>query len=118
MSQYETASTRFYRGQNTSVLLCLCRSWYSKAMRDQSSTAMKNALKYAQAVGIPCPSDLIFCLFHSKALHIHPNDKAILYNIAMIQQKSAELLFSVNVMKRTVKDLQRTIDSAAHAQKS
>jgi RNA polymerase-associated protein CTR9 len=41
-----------------------------------------------------------------------------MYNIAMIQQKSAELLFSVNVTKRTLKDLQKTIDSAAHAQKS
>jgi len=86
-------------------------------MRDQSYTAIKNALKYAQAVGIPRLSDIIFRLFHSQALHIHPNDKAILYNIAMIQQKSAELLFSVNVMKRTVKDLQRSIDSATHAQK-
>lgn len=48
--QYETASTRFYHGQNVSVLLCLCRSWYAKAMKDQSYPAMKNALKYAQAV--------------------------------------------------------------------
>jgi RNA polymerase-associated protein CTR9 len=48
---------------------------------------------------------------------MHPNDKAILYNIAMIQQKSAELLFSINVTKRSLKDLQKAIDSAAHAQK-
>jgi RNA polymerase-associated protein CTR9 len=100
IESYETASTRFYKGQNTSVLLCLCRSWYSKAMKDQSYPAMKYALKYAQA-----------------ALHMHPNDKAILYNIAMIQQKSAELLFSIKVTKRSLKDLQKAIDSAAHAQK-
>lgn len=54
---------------------------------------------------------------HIQALHIHPSDKAILYNIAMIQQKSAELLFSINVAKRTLKDLQKVIDSASHAQK-
>ncbi|KAF8895729.1 RNA polymerase II-associated protein [Gymnopilus junonius] len=100
IESYETASTKFHGGHNVPVLLCLCRSWYSKAMKDQSFPAMKNALKYAQA-----------------ALHIHPNDKVILYNIAMIQQKSAELLFSVNVTKRTLKDLQKAIDSAAHAQK-
>ncbi|KDR75052.1 hypothetical protein GALMADRAFT_248915 [Galerina marginata CBS 339.88] len=100
IESYETASTRFYGGHNVSVLLCLCRSWYAKAMKDQSFSAMKNALKYAQA-----------------ALHTHPNDKAIIYNIAMIQQKSAELLFSVNVAKRTLKDLQKVIDSATHAQK-
>jgi len=52
-----------------------------------------------------------------QALHIHPNDKAIIYNIAMIQQKFAELLFSINVAKRTLKDLQKAIDSATHAQK-
>ncbi|KAF8160649.1 RNA polymerase II-associated protein [Crassisporium funariophilum] len=100
IESYETASTRFYSGQNVPVLLCLCRSWYAKAIKDQSFSAMKNALKYAQA-----------------ALHIHPNDKAVVYNIAMIQQKSAELLFSVNVAKRTLKDLQRAIDQATHAQK-
>ncbi|KAF9527372.1 RNA polymerase II-associated protein [Crepidotus variabilis] len=100
IESYETASTRFYNGQNVSVLLCLCRSWYSKALKDQSYPAMKSALKYAQA-----------------ALHIHPNDKAIVYNIAMIQQKSAELLFSINVNKRSLKDLQSAIDSATHAQK-
>lgn len=52
-----------------------------------------------------------------QALHIHPNDKAIIYNIAMIQQKSAELLFSINVTKRTLKDLQKVIAQATHAQK-
>lgn len=67
---------------------------------------------------------IVFCFPHSlllnvvlQALHIHPNDKATLYNIAMIQQKSAELLFSVKVSKRTLKDLQKVIDSAGHAQK-
>ncbi|KAH9484994.1 Tetratricopeptide repeat protein 1 [Psilocybe cubensis] len=100
IESYETASTRFYNGQNVPTLLCLCRSWYAKAMKDQSYVAMKTALKYAEA-----------------ALHIHPNDKANVYNVAMIQQKSAELLFSINVAKRTLKDLQKAIDSATHAQK-
>ncbi|CAA7261853.1 unnamed protein product [Cyclocybe aegerita] len=100
IESYETASGKFYNNQNVSVLLCLCRSWYSKAMKDQSYPAMKTALKYAQM-----------------ALHMHPNDKAIVYNIAMIQQKSAELLFSIPVAKRSLKDLQKAVDSAMHAQK-
>ncbi|KAF8813945.1 RNA polymerase II-associated protein [Phlegmacium glaucopus] len=100
IESYETASTRFYGGHNVAVLLCLCRSWYAKSIKDQSFPAMKTALKYAQA-----------------ALHIHPNDKAIIYNIAMIQQKSAELLFSINVTKRTLKDLEKVIGQATHAQK-
>jgi hypothetical protein len=69
-----------------------------------------------------CKSISLFAYFvvdhhHTQALHIHPSDKAILYNIAMIQQKSAELLFSIKVAKRTLKDLQKVIDSASHAQK-
>jgi RNA polymerase-associated protein CTR9 len=39
------------------------------------------------------------------------------YNIAMIQQKSAELLFSLAPGKRTLADLQRGIARAMHAQK-
>ena len=61
---------------------------------------MKTALKYAQ-----------------QALHLHPNDKAVLYNIAMIEQKSAELLFSVHVSKRSLRDLEKVIAQANHAQK-
>ncbi|KAJ3802188.1 RNA polymerase II-associated protein [Lentinula aff. detonsa] len=98
IESYETASVRFYHGQNVPALLCLCRSWYAKAMKDQSYPSIRPALRYAQT-----------------ALHIQPNDKAILYNIAMIQQKSAEMLFSLPPAKRTLKDLQRVIDMAQHA---
>ncbi|KAK7056429.1 protein required for normal CLN1 and CLN2 G1 cyclin expression [Paramarasmius palmivorus] len=100
IESYETASVRFYKGQNTSVLLCLCRSWYAKAMKDQSYPAICTALQYAQ-----------------RALHIQPNDKAILYNIAMIQQKCAEMLFSMPPAKRKLDDLKRVIEQAGNAQK-
>ncbi|KAK7006015.1 Tetratricopeptide repeat protein 1 [Favolaschia claudopus] len=100
IESYETASTRFYDGHNVPVLLCLCRSWYAKATKDQSFPAMSTALRYAQ-----------------QALHIQPNDKAVLYNIAMIQQKSAEMLFGLPTTKRTLKDLKRSIDLAQNAQK-
>jgi RNA polymerase-associated protein CTR9 len=61
---------------------------------------MNTALKYAQ-----------------EALHVQPSDKAILYNIAMIQQKAAELLFGLSPAKRTLKDLEETISQANHAQR-
>jgi RNA polymerase-associated protein CTR9 len=35
----------------------------------------------------------------------------------MIQQKSAEMLFALPTTKRTLKDLQRSIDLAHNAQK-
>ncbi|KAJ7263165.1 hypothetical protein B0H12DRAFT_1231010 [Mycena haematopus] len=96
----ETASTRFYAGHNVPDLLCLCGSWYTKAGKDQSFGAMSTALRYAQL-----------------ALHIQPNDTAVLYNIAMIQQKSAEMLFGLPTTKRTLKDLKRSIDPAHNSQK-
>ncbi|KAJ7049931.1 RNA polymerase II-associated protein [Mycena amicta] len=100
IESYETASTRFYSGHNVAVLLCLCRAWYAKATKDQSFVAMTTALRYAQ-----------------KALHILPNDKAVVYNIAMIQQKSVELMFALPTTKRTLKDLKRSIEHATNAQK-
>ncbi|KAI0368298.1 RNA polymerase II-associated protein [Pilatotrama ljubarskyi] len=100
IESYETASKRFYSNQNVPVLLCLCRAWYAKANKDQSFSAMNTALQYAQ-----------------KALHLNPWDKATLYNIAMIQQKAAELLMSVPPAKRSLKDLQKAIEQATHGQK-
>ncbi|KAF7322161.1 RNA polymerase II-associated protein [Mycena kentingensis (nom. inval.)] len=100
IESYETASTRFYGGHNISVLLCLCRSWYAKATKDQSFVSMNTALRYAQ-----------------NALHILPNDKAVIYNIAMIQQKSVEMMFALPTTKRTLKDLKRSIEHANNAQK-
>ncbi|KAH6914432.1 pol II transcription elongation factor [Coprinopsis sp. MPI-PUGE-AT-0042] len=100
IESYETASQRFFSGHNVPILMCLCRSWYSKALKDQSLVALNTALRYAES-----------------ALHIQPGDKVALYNIAMIQQKAAEMLFSIPAQKRTLKDLQRVIEQAKHAQK-
>lgn len=57
-------------------------------------------------------------LTYRQAYHVQPSDKVALYNIAMIQQKAAEMLFTIPPVKRTLKDLQRVIDQATHAQKS
>jgi len=54
---------------------------------------------------------------YAQVLHLQPGDKAIVYNIAMIQQKSAEMLFALPPNKRSLSDLQRVIEQASHAQK-
>ncbi|KAI0081989.1 RNA polymerase II-associated protein [Panus rudis PR-1116 ss-1] len=100
IESYETASKKFYNNHNVSVLMCLCRSWYAKATKDQSFSAMNKALEYAQ-----------------HALHLQPSDKVILYNIAMIQQKAAELLTSLRPEKRSLKDMQKAVEQANNAQK-
>lgn len=53
----------------------------------------------------------------AQALHLRPNDKAVLYNVAMIQQKAAELMISVPPAKRSLKDLQKAVEQAGRAQK-
>ncbi|KZT29077.1 TPR-like protein [Neolentinus lepideus HHB14362 ss-1] len=100
IESYETASKRFYDGHNVTVLMCLCRSWYAKSIKDQSFQAMNTALRYAQ-----------------QALHLQPNDKVTLYNIAMIQQKAAEMMFALPTTKRSLQELERAIEHAGHAQK-
>ena len=69
-----------------------------------------------------CPEVVVadICCYdflRGQALHIQPADKAVIYNIAMIQQKSAELLFSLPPAKRTLAELERGIARAVHAQK-
>ncbi|CAL1706150.1 unnamed protein product [Somion occarium] len=100
IESYETASKKFYHDHNVSVLICLCRAWYAKANKDQSFTALNTALRYAQT-----------------AYHLQPSDKVILYNIAMIQQKAAEMLIALPPAKRSLKDLQKATEQAANAQK-
>ena len=50
-------------------------------------------------------------------MHIQPSDRAILYNIAMIQQKSAEMLFALEPSKRTSDELKLAMSQAQQAAK-
>jgi hypothetical protein len=53
IEQYETASQRYYGGRTISVLLCLARSWYVKASKEQSFASMTIALQFTQKVRPP-----------------------------------------------------------------
>ena len=55
---------------------------------------------------------LTYC---QKAMHIQPTDRAILYNIAMIQQKAAEMLLNLDSPKRTLEELQEALGQAEEA---
>lgn len=80
---------------------------------------MSTSLKYAQMVWFTLwfPIDILLTISCPQALHLQPSDKAIVYNIAMIEQKAAEMLFTVPSAKRSLKDMQRAIEQAGHAQK-
>ena len=51
-------------------------------------------------------------------MHLQPADRAILYNIAMIQQKAAEMLFALEPAKRTLHELDVALKQAQQAAKS
>ncbi|KAL7422109.1 protein required for normal CLN1 and CLN2 G1 cyclin expression [Cryptotrichosporon argae] len=92
------AALNAFKGRNVSVLLYLARAWYSFANRESNFSAMNQALGYCQ-----------------KAMHIQPSDRAILYNIAMIQQKAAEMLFGLEPSKRTLDELHVATKQAQQA---
>jgi RNA polymerase-associated protein CTR9 len=52
-----------------------------------------------------------------QALKAQPNDKAVMYNIAMIQQKAVQMLFAVAPAKRSLHNLEKAIEEAKDAQK-
>ncbi|KAL1407408.1 protein required for normal CLN1 and CLN2 G1 cyclin expression [Vanrija albida] len=85
-------------GRKVHILLYLCRAWYSYAIKESNFSAMSQSLYYA-----------------TKALHILPSDRAILYNIAMIQQKAAEIMVSLDPAKRTLSELQLALKNAQDA---
>ena len=72
-----------------STLLYLARGWYHKANKEKLFVGLRSALEACQ-----------------KAAELRPEDLAIQFNIALIQQKGAELLTSVEQTKRTVEQLE------------
>ncbi len=86
--QYETALKR-NKGKSVSTLLYLSRGWYHKANKEKSFAGLRSALEACQ-----------------KAAEIRPEDLAIQFNMALIQQKGAELLTTVEQNKRTVEQLE------------
>jgi hypothetical protein len=80
---------------------------------------------YEESRGLCAAGILFFAFldFHHYSLlssvqahHLHPADLSLLYNIAMIQQKSAEMLFALPPQKRTLKELKEAIDGAGAGQ--
>ncbi|RXK39956.1 RNA polymerase-associated protein CTR9 [Tremella mesenterica] len=97
IQSYEAADNH-HKGRNVPVLLYLARAWYAYANRESNFSAMSKALSFCQ-----------------RAMHIQPNDRAILYNIAMIQQKAAEMLFGLEPSKRTLEELHVALRQAQQA---
>lgn len=50
--------------------------------------------------------------YAQKAMHVQPSDRAILYNIAMIQQKGAEIMLALDPARRTLDELRIALKHA------
>jgi RNA polymerase-associated protein CTR9 len=50
--------------------------------------------------------------YAQKAMHVQPSDRAILYNIAMIQQKGAEIMLALDPSRRTLDELKAALKDA------
>ncbi|GMK55590.1 hypothetical protein CspeluHIS016_0206460 [Cutaneotrichosporon spelunceum] len=85
-------------GRNVPILLYLCRAWFSYANKETNFSAMGQALHYAQ-----------------RAMHLQPSDRAILYNIAMIQQKAAEIMLGLEPSRRLLDELKLALKRATEA---
>ncbi|BEI92846.1 uncharacterized protein CcaverHIS019_0504740 [Cutaneotrichosporon cavernicola] len=85
-------------GRSVPILLYLCRAWFSYANKETNFSAMGQALHYAQ-----------------RAMHLQPSDRAILYNIAMIQQKAAEIMLGLEPSRRMLDELKLALKRATEA---
>ncbi|MBW0467504.1 hypothetical protein O181_007219 [Austropuccinia psidii MF-1] len=101
IENYLTASKRYFEGKNVQVLLYLARAWYQKASKDRNFSSIRDALACAQ-----------------DAMSLNPKDSAIGFNVALIQQKSLELLLDLPPPRRTLAEIKLAISDAQLAQET
>jgi hypothetical protein len=109
-----------YNSTNSTVLLYLCRAYYTRAVKLTSYDDLSTALKFAQNVGVANFS-LTFLLISKtdQALHLKGlDDQAILYNIAIIEQKSLDMMIQHDdPSRRSLADVEHAIAQTKHAHK-
>ncbi|KAJ9105261.1 hypothetical protein QFC21_001628 [Naganishia friedmannii] len=89
------AASEMSKNQDWQVLMYLCRAYYAFASKTSNYSAMGKALSYAQ-----------------RAMQVKPQDKTGLYNIAMIQQKAAEIILGLDPDRRSIDEVQQVIGQA------
>ncbi|KAJ9120877.1 hypothetical protein QFC22_002812 [Naganishia vaughanmartiniae] len=89
------AASEMTKNQDWQILMYLCRAYYAFASKTSNYSAMGKALSYAQ-----------------RAMQVKPQDKTGLYNIAMIQQKAAEIILGLEPDRRSIDEVQQVIGQA------
>ncbi|SCV70711.1 BQ2448_3473 [Microbotryum intermedium] len=99
IESYETASKRYHKDQDATILQYLARAWYHKGVKDQSFNDIHQALEKGRL-----------------ALSLQPRDLSIKYNIALMQQKGVQVLFDLTPQRRTLEQLHLAIQDANESQ--
>ncbi|RUS34355.1 hypothetical protein BC938DRAFT_481013 [Jimgerdemannia flammicorona] len=89
---YENVSKKYYDNKDANVLLCMAKAQFMSAKTEKSPAAMLDALRFTQ-----------------KAYHVNPTDKAVLYDIALVQQSYAQMIADKPVEQRTTQELRQAI---------
>lgn len=90
--QYENVSKKFYDNKDANILLCMAKAQFMSAKVEKSPAAMLDALRYTQ-----------------KTYHVNPTDKAVLFDIALVQQSYAQMIADKPVEQRTTQELRQAV---------
>ncbi|CCJ28920.1 unnamed protein product, partial [Pneumocystis jirovecii] len=89
IESYELALNKYQNRSNLITFSSLGKAWLQRGKEERSLLALKEALKYTE-----------------KALKLQPNNTAIIFNIAFIQFKFAEIARILPENRRSVDDLE------------
>ncbi|KAK4056635.1 protein required for normal CLN1 and CLN2 G1 cyclin expression [Microbotryomycetes sp. JL221] len=100
IEHYETASVKYYQEKNDTAMLYLARAWFHKANKESNYSALQSAIKACKT-----------------AVDLKPSDLASLWNLALVQQKGAEMLQSLKPERRTLIEIRQSLQDLAASQK-
>ncbi|KAK9765164.1 protein required for normal CLN1 and CLN2 G1 cyclin expression [Basidiobolus ranarum] len=90
---YEGCLKKFFNKNDPNITLCMARTLFLAAKAEKSLELMKQARQYVQ-----------------KAFHLSPKDKAILYDLALIEQSLAQLVGDIPEEHRSVTEMNKALD--------
>lgn len=103
------------KNQDWQILMYLCRAYYAFALKTTNYAAMGKALTYAQRVRLHTIYVCVANMLGIQACQVKPHDKTTLYNIAMIQQKGAEIVLNLEPDQRSLHEVQQVFGQAKSA---
>ncbi|CAO3644067.1 unnamed protein product [Cunninghamella echinulata] len=99
ITMYENVLKRFYKDEDSNILLCLARAQFMMAKNEKKPDIMYESL-----------------LNTKKAKEIQPNDKSITYNVALVEQQYAQLISDQPIETRSSDMMRKAIQDLDHSQ--